>query len=147
MALDLLSAAKGGLLALKYLDISIKVAKFLISERLPSTVENIKSFFRRKNIEKPQNFELEEARVFVNALMNIDTRILDVLKAKVNEAINEYVDCLKSANSTQEGDACDRNAERSVCENLNRIMKKNNGNLTSEYLESQWSSFGCVKTK
>lgn len=138
-------AAASGAAILQYIDTAIGVATFLMSERLPVTIENIRSFFRRKKVEKPEIFDPEEAKDFVASLITIDPIILNVLNDKVKDAIASYADCLRQAISPQENAACDRRAERSVCDTLNRLMDRNIGVLPSDYLKNQWAAFGCVR--
>ncbi|AGC77940.1 hypothetical protein LX97_03386 [Nonlabens dokdonensis] len=145
MALGALAAAASGAVVLKYIETGIKVADFLISERLSSTVENIRSFFDKKEIDKPSNFDLNEAKDFIDSLMQIDMRILDTIRKDINEAIKKYTECLKDAINRQEKNACDIRAERAVCDSLNRIMDRNGDNLPSKYLKNQWKSFKCVR--
>ncbi|MDH7447141.1 hypothetical protein [Aquimarina sp. 2201CG14-23] len=145
MALGAFAAAASGALVLKYIDTGIKVAEFLISERLSLTVENIRSYFDRKEVEKPSNFDPKEAKEFVGSLMKIDQRILDVISDNINDAIENYVLCLKDANGRQEKNACDIRAERAVCDSLNRIMDRNDDDLPSEYLKNQWKAFKCIR--
>ena len=145
MALEAFAAAAGGAAVLQYIDTGIKVAEFLISERLPLTINNIRSFFNRTEDEKPLYFDPNEVKDFVGSLMKIDSRILEVIGDNINDAIDNYAICLKSANGRQEKNACDIRAERAVCDSLNRIMDKNNDELPSEYLKSQWDSFRCIR--
>jgi hypothetical protein len=139
-----LGAAAGGATILGYIDTAVKVATFLISERLPATVNNIKSFFTKKNEKQPTNFNPEDAKDFV-ALLVIDPELLGDLTKKVKKGLIDYRECLKKAVRRQESAACDSRAEQSVCDQLNRIMDKNEDVLPSEYLRNQWASFRCVR--
>lgn len=129
---------------LAYIDTAIGVATFLMSDRLPVTVNNIRNFFRFQKKEPPENFDIDDATPLI-ALLVIDPGLLEVLEGKVKNAIGAYRDCIKAANRPQEDTACDRKAERDVCDSLNRIMDRNDGVLPSQYLQKQRKSFGCVR--
>ena len=136
--------AGGAASILAYIDTAVGVATFLMSERLPATVENIKAFFKREKREPPPGFSPDEAQGLV-ALLVIDPDLLKDLTERVRKAIEVYRKCLKKATRTQENDACDRRAERDVCDTLNRIKNRNKGNLPTDMLQNQWDSFGCVE--
>jgi hypothetical protein len=139
-----LEALASGASILGYIDTAINVANFLISERLPVTVENIRAYFRGKS--RPENFDPQEAASFVQLLV-IDEDLLNDLTDKVKNGVNEYRDCLKKAVRPQESAACDRKAEITVCDTLNRVMDRNKDELPSDYLDNQWQSFSCVRVK
>ncbi len=136
--------AGGAASVLAYIDTAVGVATFLVSERLPATVENIRAFFRRERLEPPTGFSPEEAQGLV-ALLVIDPDLLDDLTDKVRGAIDSYRSCLRKASRPQENDACDRRAERDVCDTLNRIKNRNKDNLPTDFLNNQWESYGCVR--
>lgn len=136
--------AGGAASVLAYIDTAVAVATFLVSERLPATVESIRSFFRREEREPPPGFSPDEAQGLV-ALLVIDPGLLGDLTGKVRGAIDSYRNCLRNALRTQENDACDRRAERDVCDALNRIRNRNKGDLPTDFLINQWDSYGCVR--
>ncbi|TAL82580.1 MAG: hypothetical protein EPN74_16900 [Rhodanobacter sp.] len=135
--------AGGAASILAYIDTAVGVATFLMSERLPATVENIRSFFKREKRDPPPNFSPDEAQGLV-ALLIIDPDLLKDLSERVRKAIEAYRYCLRKAVRPQENDACDRRAERDICDTLNRIKSRNKGNLPTDILNNQWHSFGCV---
>lgn len=139
-----LQFARGAASALAYIDTAVAVATFLFSERVPATLENIRSFFRRTNREPPPEFRPEEALQLV-ALLVIDPELLRDLGDIIKRAIDAYRVCLRAASRPQESDACDRRAERDICDALNRVRNRNNGVLPTEFLEDQWASYGCVR--
>jgi hypothetical protein len=129
---------------LDYINTSIAIATFLISERLPATIETIRSYFVRKEERAPEGFLPEEAQSFISLLV-IDKELLDDLTEKVKNSIDDYRDCLRKATRRQERDACDSRVEKDVCDNLNRIRGRNKGDLPTDYLNNQWDSFGCER--
>ena len=81
----LATGAAGGASILGYIDTAVKVATFLISERLPATVQNIVSFFSKKKIPKPDYFNESEAKDFV-AFLVIDKDTLGVISDLIRNA-------------------------------------------------------------
>lgn len=140
----LAAAASNAASILAYIDTAIGIATFLMSDRLPVTVNNIRNFFRVQRREPPEDFDIEDSAPLV-ALLVIDPGLLEVLEDKVKNAIATYKNCIKAASRPQEDAACDRKAERDVCDSLNRIMDKNDGELPTQFLKNQWRSFGCVR--
>lgn len=136
--------AGGAASALAYIDTAVAVATFLMSERLPATIENIRAFFRRTAREQPSAFTPEEGQGLVSLLI-IDPELLRDLSDIVKRAIEKYRACLRAAARPQESDACDRRAERDICDALNRIRNRNNGDLPTDFLQNQWASYGCVR--
>ena len=129
--------AGGAASVLAYIDTAVGVATFLMSERLPATVESIRAFSRRERREPPAGFSPDEAQGLV-ALLVIDPGLLDDLTDRIRGAIDAYRSCLRKAERPQENDACDRRAERDVCDALNRIKNRNMGNLPTDFLNNQW---------
>jgi hypothetical protein len=136
--------AGGAASALAYIDTAVRVATFLFSERLPATVQNIRAFFTRQKAEPPPGFSPDEAAGLI-ALLVIDKDLLDDLTGIIRDAIERYRTCLRRAARPQESDACDRRAERDICDSLNRIRNRNKDNLPTDFLKSQWDSYGCVR--
>ena len=135
--------AGGAASVLVYIDTAVAVATFLVSERLPATVESIRAFFRQERREPPLGFSPDEAQGLV-ALLVIDPGLLADLSETGRGAIDSYRGCLRKASRTQESDACDRRAERDICDALNRVRNRNKGNLPTDFLKNQWDSYGCV---
>lgn len=129
--------------ALEYIRTAVAVATFLMSERLPVTIQNIKSYFTKLLKERPEEFDEEDAQELISILV-IDKDLLEDLKKNIGGDIKEYRECLKKADTNQERDACDRKVERSLCDTLNRIRNRNKGVLPTGHLRDQWDSFGCV---
>ena len=129
---------------LEYVNTAIAVASFLTSERLPATIESIKSYFSRRRETEPSEGFSKEAKDLI-ALLIIDPDLLKILEQKIRAALTGYRKCLISASTPQESDACDRTAERAICDTLNRIKNRNNGSLPGDFLSNQWNSFGCVR--
>ena len=138
------AAIGGAVTVLSYIDIAIKVATFLVSERLPATVNNIMAYFSRNKTTPPAVFQAEEARGLV-ALLVIDPGLLDHLTGTVSAASQAYMTCLRDASTVQEKAACDRRAERDICDTLNRIRDRNADDLPTGYLRNQWTSYGCIR--
>jgi len=138
------AAAASAASILAYIDTAIGIATFLISDRVPVTVTNIRNFFRVQKREPPQELDIDDVTPLI-ALLVIDPELLGVLNDKVKKAIGAYKDCIRVASRPQEDAACDRKAERDVCDSLNRIMDRNDGELPTRYLQNQWKSFGCVR--
>ncbi len=138
--------AGGASSILAYIDTAVAVATFLVSERLPATIENIQSFFSRSRRERPASFRPEEAQGLVTLLV-IDPDLLDDLATRVGDAITSYRACLRNAPPfrPQESAACDRRAEIAVCDAINRVQDRNNDVLPTDYLRDQWQSFRCVR--
>jgi hypothetical protein len=136
--------AGGAASILAYIDTAVAVATFLVSERLPATIENIRAYFGRSRREAPSEFSPDEAQGLV-ALLVIDPDLLGDITDKVRGAIDAYRSCLRKALRPQENAACDRRAERDVCDALNRIKDRNKDELPTDFLKGQWDSFGCVR--
>ncbi|MEK6372732.1 MAG: hypothetical protein AABO58_08550 [Acidobacteriota bacterium] len=120
------------------------IATFLISEQLPVTIESIKRFFAPRGIAPPADVTSPEGVAFVNLLV-IDPDLLDDLTEQTQDGVKRYRQCLKQASQPQERAACDRKAEKDVCDTLNRIKDRNEDQLPTNYLDKQWKSFGCVR--
>lgn len=129
---------------LDYINTFVTVATFLISEQLPVTIESIRKFFEPRGIAPPPDVTSPQALKFINLLV-IDQDLLDDLTDETREGVKRYANCLKMASTTQERAACDRRAEKDVCDTLNRIKDRNEGDLPTDYLDKQWRSFGCVR--
>lgn len=130
--------------ALQYVTAAVAVAKFLVSQNLKATVSDIRKYFEARGELPPEGLADPDAVEFV-ALLTINRDLLSDLEAAANEGVTRYRDCLKKASKRQERDACDRRAERDICETLNRIKERNQGHLPTKHLRDQWSSFGCVE--
>lgn len=128
---------------LEYLNAAVAVTAFLISKDLKTTVSNIRNYFKEfpNNFEKL--FESEQEVAFLQFI--IDKGLLDDLTDKVKDAINEEKDCITKAESGQEYDACERKAEKKVCNPLNYIRDRNEGDLPTDYLIEKWKSYGCIR--
>lgn len=143
MALEL-SAMANGATILSYIDTAISIATFFMSEKIPVTIDNIRSYFGRRDQEIPAYFDIEDANNLIQNLI-IHPEILEVLQFKVKDALTIYKQCLLKAKKQQENHACDVRAEREVCDILNRILDRNNNKLPSKILQNHWVSFGCVR--
>lgn len=130
-------------LTLDYIRTATTVATFLISQQLAATASNIRNYFRGHSEPLAPLFEQPEEVAFVGKLV-IDRELLRGLTADVSESVKAYMDCLHHSRTPQERDGCDRRAERRVCETLNRIRARNQGQLPTDYLRHQWESYGCV---
>lgn len=130
-------------LTLEYIKTGVEVATFLLSERIPATVESVRRYFRRHPNPLASQFEREqEVRLLKNLV--IDPGLLGDLREDVEKAIKTYRECLRKASRPPERDACDRRAERNVCEFLNRIRDRNNEELP-DFLQNEWVSYRCVR--
>ncbi len=129
---------------LNYIDTAFGVATFLISERLPATIENIRAFFVGRRQEVPAGFRLEDVQQLI-ALLIIDPDLLSDLMDSVRRAADEYRTCLRNVQRPQERAACDRRAERDICDTLNRVRDRNGGDIPTDYLNDQWNSYGCIR--
>lgn len=143
MPAAMMMAAPSPVSVLQYIDTAVAVATFLVSERLPATIETIKRYFSHKGKEEPTEKFAEKSQGLIQLLV-IDPGLLSTLKDKIKSAIEAYKACLSTASRPQENDACDRRAERDICDTLNRIKSRNNGVLPDHELDNQWQSFGCV---
>lgn len=136
--------AGGAASILAYIDTAVAVATFLVSERLPATIENIRFYFSHSRRDGPPSFNPTEAQNLIELLV-IDPGLLNDLSERVGDAIESYRVCLREASRPQESAACDRRAEIAVCDALNRVRDRNNDVLPTDYLRDQWRSFGCVR--
>ena len=130
-------------LTLDYIKTATAVATFLVSGRLEATVTNIRDYFRSRPSPLAATFEQPKEVAFVAKLV-INPDLLDDLTQDVQGSITDYRDCLNASTRPQERDACDRRAERRVCETLNRIRDRNDDELPTDYLNDQWTSYRCV---
>jgi hypothetical protein len=123
---------------------AVSVAQFLVSERLAVTIDNIRSHFRQRGEAVPDDLESAEGAKLVEVLV-IHPDLLDDLQKDTQSAIGSYRKCLERAQKPQEKAACDRRAERHVCDTLNRIRDRNNDELPTDFLQAQWASFDCAR--
>lgn len=130
--------------ALQFISAAVSVAKFLVSERLAVTVSTIRDYFSGQRRPVPQALDTADGVALVSLLV-IDPELLEDLTEQAEEGIEKYRACLRSASSPQERAACDRRAERDVCDTLNRIRDRNNDKLPGAFLDGQWQSFRCVR--
>ena len=86
----------------------------------------------------------DEGVKFINLLV-MDPDLLDSLEADVKDSETEYNKCLRNGKSPQERDACDKRAERRICETLNRIKDRNDDDLVTDYLRNRWKSYRCIR--
>ncbi len=121
------------------------IASLLISlGRKEITLETIEEF--REQI--PQKYWKDltsEEGLGLIALLVIDSDLLDDLTQDVQSAQGEYRRCLKRAQTSTARDACDRRAERRICETLNRIKDRNNDKLPTDFLRNTWTSYRCMR--
>ncbi len=128
---------------LEYLNTAVTVAAFLISDDLKVTVENIRSYFEKFPNNYSKLFESEQERTLIALI--IDEGLLDDLTEKINDAIEDERTCINQASTGQEYDACERRAEKKVCDPLNYIKDRNDEDLPTDYLNEKWKSYGCLR--
>jgi hypothetical protein len=81
----------------------------------------------------------------VISLLIIDEDLLRDLKEAAERCLSSYRSALKHGIDRIHREKADRDAERCVCENLNRIKKRNGGALPSEGpWQHWWASYRCI---
>lgn len=129
---------------LTYISTAVAVARFLTSEELATTIENIREYFARLGDRTPPDLDTPDALGLIELLV-IDSELLDDLSRQIDRGVGAYRKCLSKASTVHERAACDRRAEKDVCDTLNRVMDRNDDELPSNYLRDQWTSFQCVR--
>ena len=81
----------------------------------------------------------------VISLLIIDEELLRDLKGAAERCLSAYRAQLKHGADRRYREKADRDAERCVCENLNRIKQRNDGLLPGEGpWERWWKSYRCI---
>lgn len=127
---------------------SLEIAKFLTSSGLRATVASIRDFFatpRARQIapEVQTIFLTDEGIAFVGTLMTIGQPILDYVTEEIERAEAGYVACLRSSTTPGQRNKCDRDAEKLICETLDRAKNRNGGVLPAPF-EPVWTRYGCA---
>jgi hypothetical protein len=116
-----------------------------MSDRLAATEENMEAYFRLEESERPPEFSLVEVQPFVAQLV-IEPDLLYDITTIVHKAKDANKLYLKKASLESEGEICDLQVARSICDVLNHIRNRNEGNLPTDVLENQWELFSCKET-
>jgi hypothetical protein len=81
----------------------------------------------------------------VISLLIIDEDLLRDLKEAAERCLSGYRSALRRGADRIHREKADRDAERCVCENLNRIKKRNKGVLPSgDPWQRWWASYRCI---
>jgi hypothetical protein len=120
------------------------IASFLISSGLRATATNVQEFFAEVPTKFHDDLVSDDGLELINLLV-IDQDLLDDLIDDLRNSETEYRKCLRKGKTPQQRDACDRRAERRICETLNRIQDKNKDQLPTDCLRGRWTSYQCVR--
>ena len=132
--------------ALDYINTAVALATFFIAEDLRVSISNVRSFFRSKPSRLAPEFEKLDAIEFLTQLV-IDEELLKELSGQVSGAIDDEKQCVKKAKSGSQMDACERRAERAVCNSLNYILNRNDDKLPTKYLQDKWTGYHCERVR
>jgi len=130
---------------LEYIDTAISLATFLMSDRLAATEENMETYFQLEESERPPEISLAEVQPFVAQLV-IEPDLLYDITTIVHKAKDANKLCLGKVSLESEGEICDLQVARSICDVLNHIRNRNEGKLPTDILENQWELFSCNET-
>ena len=127
---------------------SLEIAKFLTSDGLRATVSSIRDFFstsrgQRIPPEVQTVFLTDEGIAFIGTLMTISQPILDYVTEEIEQAEADYVTCLRSSTTPGQRNKCDRDAEKYICETLDRAKNRNGGVLPDPF-DPVWTRYGCA---
>lgn len=95
------------------------------------------------NEQQQQALQFEGAREIVGVLI-IDQGLLNDIRKIIDGCIARYRGMLKKASSRAQADQADKSAERCVCDALNRIKRRNSGQLPTGPFQNWWNSYRCV---
>ena len=95
------------------------------------------------NQQQEEALQVEGSRELIGVLI-IDQGLLGDIQKIIDGCIQRYRMNLKKASSRADADLADRSAERCVCDALNRIKRRNNGQLPSGEFQKWWKSFRCI---
>lgn len=93
--------------------------------------------------EQKRTLEIPGAVEIVGILI-IDSDLLDTIQTNIEQCIQRYRLAIRTISKRGASDVVDRQAERCVCDALNRIKRRNNGNLPAGSFENWWQSYRCV---
>ena len=95
------------------------------------------------NEQQQQALQVEGAREIIGILI-IDQGLLDDIRKIIDGCIARYRGMLKKASNRAQADQADKSAERCVCDALNRIKRRNNGQLPPGSFQNWWKSYRCI---
>jgi hypothetical protein len=76
-------------------------------------------------------------------LLIIDPDLLDDLKKSIEHCVEQYRRAIRGGKTRSKRDVIDHEAERCVCENLNRLKRRNGGKLPDGKFSDWWESYRC----
>lgn len=139
------------LTAIALISAACSIASYLKAYNRDVTLPNILEFLPRVDtggqaaLSSSQAELTSESGLQLIHFLVINPDLLEELTQHTKNSEKDYINCLRRAKRSQERDRCDRIAERSICETLNRIMDRNDGRLPTEFLIRLWASYNCVR--
>ena len=126
------------------------IASYLQSNGLDVNLINIRELLPRFAPKAPpvvfDDLVSPAGQQFISLLV-INPDLLDYLAKRIKGSQQSYKECLDKAKRPQERDVCDRIFERRICEDLNRIMDRNDDKLPPlRSFQNLWKSFRCART-
>ncbi|MFG1372394.1 hypothetical protein V5F32_09490 [Xanthobacter oligotrophicus] len=109
------------------------------SVNIHAAIEGIRN---RLTTSQQEALKIDGAAEFISILV-IDPELLSDINKAIQLCIKRYRDRLQSGKSQAEREVADRQAERCVCENLNRVRRRNGGSLPGE-MEKWWIQYRCI---
>jgi hypothetical protein len=90
-----------------------------------------------------QTLKIEGAETIIELLI-IDGDLLKASTESIKRCLERYKAALKQAADRRERERADKQAERCVCEWLNRIKQRNGGTLPEGKFNDWWQSYRCI---
>lgn len=128
----------------------ITIALFFRDIGLPQTTSGVPDAEAMRRAMASQLGEAEQVALEmpgaleVVALLIIDPDLLDDLKRRVEDCIAKYRRAMGAGGPRGQQDVADKQAERCVCDALNRIKRRNDGKLPGGRFLDWWKSYRCV---
>lgn len=123
--------------------LAIQLGVPVTTEGQPDTRGILARIRDRLTPEQQRTLDIPGAVDIIGVLI-IDSDLLDTIQRNIEQCIQRYKSAIRTASTRAASDVVDRQAERCVCDALNRIKRRNNGNLPPGPFENWWHSYRCV---
>ena len=115
-----------------------------VSLRSDSTAD-IQEALGRIELTDQQKEELSRnGAIEIVAIFVIDRDLLEEIEKMIRKCISHYRITIQKTGNRGSSDIADRQAERCVCDALNRIKRRNDGKLPAGDFQRWWTSYRCV---
>jgi len=111
----------------------------------PDGTIDVRAAIARLRLTKQQEDALKrEGAEEIVGILIIDEELLNDIEGRIQRCIEKYRAAIDGERKRGELDVADKSAERCVCDALNRIKRRNAGNLPPGDFERWWISYRCV---